>query len=265
MSEIKILSRRNLLKATTLFGAQATVPFAFAQTVTLTSAKDPDTWSSKALPLGQHAIGAIKRHPFINEVCSGALAKPAFISYMALNIEYLDQYAKSLEYLGARVGVLFSLSHQGDLLRTWAKETDSVRDWCIKLYQEVARKEYSPKRVKRFAAGEDYAQFERCYAVKYDVAVGMAALLPCFWVYDQIGARIAKLRQTQDNPYAEWLESFGTIGSQESSQKAVALADTLARQADDNVRQQMTDVFVAGCWKEYACFDAAYRSLFRNL
>lgn len=261
MSEIKFVSRRNLLKATTLLGAQGAFSYALAQGVTMES----DTWSSKALPMGQHAVGAITRHPFIDEVCSGALAKPAFVAYLALNIKYLEQYAKSLDYLAARVGILFSMSNEGDLLRDWAKQTQAVRQWCIELYRKVSGKQYSSKQVKRYAAGEDYAQFERCYTVKYDVAVGMAALLPCFWVYDQIGIRIAKLRQMQDNPYAQWLESFATSQSRQSCLRAVSLADTLAQQSDDTVRQQMTDIFVAGCWKEFACFDAAYRSLFRHL
>ncbi|MDO4937266.1 MAG: hypothetical protein Q4E62_05050 [Sutterellaceae bacterium] len=263
MSFSQPLTRRSLFQATALLGSATLMPAAFA---TLTpSVLESGLWSAKALPLGQHAAGAVKRHAFITEACSGALAKPAFVAYMTLNIAYLTDYARSLDMLASRVGAFADLKTESEALRTWAKETVGVKDWCIDLYQQIAKRNYNAKRVPSFPAGVDYAKFERMYVLKYDVAVGMAALLPCFWIYEEIGGHIAKLRQTQGNAYSEWLESFGTQASHEAALKAVALADKLAARADDTVRRQMTDVFVAGCWKEFACFDAAYRTLFRNL
>ncbi len=257
-----LLTRRSLLQAAALFSVSALLP----ASATITPAVlQSGLWSAKALPLGQHAAGAVKRHAFISEVCSGALAQPAFVAYMALNIAYLADYARSLDLLASRVDAIADLKTESEALHQWAKETAGVKDWCIDLYQKIAKRNYNAKRMPSFPAGVDYAKFERMYVLKYDVAVGMAALLPCFWIYEEIGGHIAKLRQTQGNVYSEWLESFGTPASHESALKAVALADKLAKRADDTVRRQMTDVFVAGCWKEFACFDAAYRTLFKNL
>lgn len=263
MTAAKVLTRRNLLKTVAFAGTGLIVSESFA--ATSPSVLESALWSSKAISSGQHAAGAVKRHPFITEVSSGALAKPAFLAYMALNIDYLAEYAKSLDLLGSRVAAFSDLKAESEQLSVWAKETLGVRDWCRTLYQDVAGKPYAKKRHAPLAAGLDYARFERIYATKYDVAVGMAALLPCFWIYEEVGEQIAKLRQLQGNPYAQWLESFATDASAESALKAINLADTLASRADETVQRQMTDIFVAGCWKEFACFDAAYGTLFRHL
>ncbi|MFV9927060.1 MAG: hypothetical protein AB8V23_04640 [Candidatus Midichloria sp.] len=42
------------------------------------------------------------------------------------------------------------------------------------------------------------------------VEVATAAVLPCFWVYNEVGLSIARYASA-DNPYARWIESYSSL------------------------------------------------------
>ena len=87
-------------------------------------------------------------------------------------------------------------------------------------------------------------------------AVGMAALLPCFWVYGVVGKGIAKIRRLENNPYAEWVSAYGSAEYEKNVASAVGLADRLAAKASDEERRKATEAFLEGCRLEKAFFDA---------
>lgn len=104
-----------------------------------------------------------------------------------------------------------------------------------------------------------YSDFEHVHAAGPSLGAGMAALLPCFWVYAQAGRFIASRMTLEGNPYREWIEWYGTPCFDAEVAKAAALADRLATEASEREREEMTAVFLKACRMEWMLWDAAWR------
>ncbi len=90
------------------------------------------------------------------------------------------------------------------------------------------------------------------------VEVEAAAVLPCFWVYQRVGADILS-RQQGDNPYMRWIETYGDEAFAASTAEAVAICDSLAEAAGADTRRMMTDIFVRCTKMEWMFWDSAWR------
>jgi thiaminase/transcriptional activator TenA len=87
----------------------------------------------------------------------------------------------------------------------------------------------------------------------------MAAILPCFWIYREVGNAVAAGAAT-DNSYARWIETYSSPEFSADVEKAVAFTEQLAADAGPAERTLMREAFMTASRLEY-CFwdDAEYR------
>jgi thiaminase/transcriptional activator TenA len=93
----------------------------------------------------------------------------------------------------------------------------------------------------------------------HSVEVGMAAVLPCFWIYKKIGDYILEIQNKDNNPYQDWIstyagEEFGLLVD-----KAIAICDEAAQNSTPAQQQLMTQAFITASRLEFAFWDSAYR------
>ncbi len=86
-------------------------------------------------------------------------------------------------------------------------------------------------------------------------AVLVAAILPCYVLYTDIGAR---WRGTfgPTHPYADWLTAYGDETFAASSAEAERIADAAARAASPATRREMATAYDRSMALELAFFDA---------
>jgi thiaminase/transcriptional activator TenA len=94
-----------------------------------------------------------------------------------------------------------------------------------------------------------------CYEGAYPVAV--AAILPCFWVYEDVGREIARAA-APSNPYQAWIDTYSDEGFAAAVRQAIEFFDVAANVASDSHRQQMAAVFELSTLYEYQFWDSAY-------
>ena len=250
------LSRRSFIAA--LFAASG-LPFLPS---TIRAAQSGAAWTESAFRKAEPIIDAVKRHPFILGLADGTLPPPKFRFYLEEDLCYLVRYEESLSLLGkrlrARGGERGSEEDARDAaqLAQWALDTraeyNRVRALFEKRYGASPALDPSP-------AALFYSDFEHVHAAGPSLGAGMAALLPCFWVYAQAGRFIASHMTLEGNPYREWIEWYGTPGFDAEVAKAAALADRLATEASEREREEMTAVFLKACRMEWMLWDAAWR------
>ena len=82
-------------------------------------------------------------------------------------------------------------------------------------------------------------------AVAYDpYPVGVAAVLPCYWVYAQVGLDLAERAGAVENhPYGTWVAAYADPAFQETTATAIELLDEAAEAADDATRTVMLETF----------------------
>lgn len=68
------------------------------------------------------------------------------------------------------------------------------------------------------------------------VEVEAAAVLPCFWVYQQVGRQIIARQQGSGNPYAQWIETYADPSFTEATSQAIGICDALAEKTGPETR-----------------------------
>ena len=72
----------------------------------------------------------------------------------------------------------------------------------------------------------------------------VAAVLPCYWVYAQVGLDLAaRAAAVSDHPYGSWVAAYADPAFQQTTARAIELLDEAAETADEATRAQMLSVF----------------------
>ena len=90
----------------------------------------------------------------------------------------------------------------------------------------------------------------------YEVVLG--ALLPCFWIYLEVGRDIF-CRAEAGNPYRAWIDTYAGEEFGNAVAEMIAATDAAARTASSGTTEAMHRVYAHGTRLEYLFWDGAYR------
>jgi thiaminase (transcriptional activator TenA) len=193
---------------------------------------------------------AIHGLPFNRELAAGTLDQARFQFYISQDALYLDQYGRILAMAGAR-------GPDGATLRLFAEsalEAVAVEQVLHSQYLaqfEVGESEPSPDCL-------NYTSFLLATAYHEPWEVLMAALLPCFWIYWDIGNAIAR-EAAADNKYRAWIDTYSDEEFGNAVRAVIAATDKAAEGTTDAVCARMMTAFTRSSQYEYLFWDGAYQ------
>jgi thiaminase/transcriptional activator TenA len=94
------------------------------------------------------------------------------------------------------------------------------------------------------------------YAEPYEVLLG--ALLPCFWIYAEVGRDIHG-RAAPANPYQAWIDTYAGDEFHAAVARTIEAADEVAAEASPRLRERMHGAFTRATQLEWIFWDSAYR------
>lgn len=214
-----------------------------------------DTFSAEAWERNAAAYAAIRGMPFNAELAAGTLGIERFKHYIVQDAHYLVGFARALSLAAAKAPdpdaiVQFSCAAQDAIVVERALHGGFFRDYGISP-EAFAATPLTP-------ACDHYVSYllATAYAEPYEVLC--AALLPCFWIYAEVGADIFA-RAAPDNRYRAWIDTYAG----EEFAAAVALmkaaADAAARDAAPSMIERMHRAFTHATRLEWLFWDSAYR------
>jgi thiaminase/transcriptional activator TenA len=195
---------------------------------------------------------AIHNLPFNRELAAGTLDQARFQFYITQDALYLDQYARILVMAGARGPDGATLRLFGECaLEAVAVEQALHGQYLTQFGADALEAEPSPDCL-------GYTSFLLATAYHEPWEVLMAALLPCFWIYWDVGNAIAR-EAAANNPYRAWIDTYSDEGFGNAVRAVVAATDKAAEGATDAVRRRMMTAFVRSSQYEYLFWDGAYQ------
>jgi thiaminase (transcriptional activator TenA) len=214
-------------------------------------------FSEQAWAQNLRLIAAIQEMPFNRELAAGTLDAARFQRYIVQDSLYLRRYSRALAVCAAkaphdqaadffansaRVAIAVEQSMHAGFLEQFGLSGNDLNDATM-----------SP-------VCQAYTDFliAVCYERPYPVAV--AAVLPCFWVYEDVGRAIAKTAAAE-NPYQAWIDTYSDEGFAAAVRQAIALTDEAARCAGPSELQQMFEVFNLSTLYEHQFWHSAYSAL----
>ncbi len=205
------------------------------------------SWSAERWDAATAVRAQVDACAFVRGLASGDLDRDAFHWYLGQDLLYLREYARVLARAAA-------LAPSADEQRFWAAASVS----CLAEEAALHQSHVDPMGLEPAASTLAYTDHLHASSTAGSYAVLVAAILPCFVLYTDIGAR---WRGTfaADHPYADWLTAYGDETFAASSAAATRIVDAAARAASASVRTVMAAAYDRSMARELAFFEAPLR------
>lgn len=186
--------------------------------------------------------------PFVCGLGDGTLGREAFLGYLAQDALYLRDYARVLAD-AARLapGSAERAFWAGSAQNAIVGELQLHEHWLTDDAGSIA----PPDEVTTA-----YVDHLLAMSARGDYRVLIAALLPCYWIYQDVGERLHALSHER-HPYRSWLDTYADPDFAQSTRRAIDIVARAAATADAATRAAMHDAFVVSSRHERAFFAAA--------
>ena len=201
---------------------------------------------------------AIHGLPFNIELAEGTLAPERFRFYIQQDAIYLGQFARALTVAAAKAPDTAILQQ----LTQAALDAITVEQALHERY--LCEFGIDPEAAARAEPAPDcfaYTSFLLAVAYQAPWEVLVAALLPCFRIYWDVGVAIAE-RAAPDNPYRAWIDTYADEAFGEAVRAVMQIADRTARQIARQQREAMFAAHRRATQYEYLFWDGAYNLRF---
>jgi thiaminase/transcriptional activator TenA len=195
---------------------------------------------------------AIVEHPFNQELAQGILPQNKFAFYMQQDALYLVDFGRALAIMGSR-------SATPERMLDFVKFSEGAVVVERALHESYFTLfDISQPTGEQSPACFIYTNFLIATTTHKSYEEGMAALLPCFWIYRDVGQHIYKTTAA-NNPYQQWIDTYAGDEFSRSVDKAIEITDELAEQTTEARRSSMTEAFIKSSRLEWMFWDSAYR------
>ncbi|MBP2437728.1 bifunctional hydroxymethylpyrimidine kinase/phosphomethylpyrimidine kinase [Microbacterium amylolyticum] len=190
-------------------------------------AAEPDFWWEQIAQIRAD----IDAGDFVRQLAQGTLPAERFDHYLQQDALYLQAYARVLR----SAADLAPTREERDF---WAASAEG----CLVAEMELHRSRGADARAEESAETAAYLRHLRDAAEASDYALLVAAVLPCFWIYDDLGRRLAAA-SSEGHPYADWLATYGDPAFTRATQQAIEVARRAARRESDAGLARMMSAF----------------------
>jgi len=200
-------------------------------------------------------FNAILNHSFIKGLTDGSLSIEAFKNYVIQDALYLTDYAKSLAILAGR-------APREELIRVFAEDSLAIIEFEKSLHRyflstwgieesELATATPAPVTYA-------YTSHLLRSVILEDFPVGVAAVLPCYWIYLEVGRALESMGSP--NPlYAKWIEMYSSKEYSKYVERVLKIADEALGSVDDATWLKALRAFKLSSVYEYMFWDSTYR------
>lgn len=196
-------------------------------------------------------IAKINDSGFIKGLGSGSLAARDFRFYIDQDAQYLSQYSRALAGLSAK-------APDAAAQVAWAQGAAE----CLIVEAELHRSYLGGKNHAESSAPSPitmaYTDFLLARVMDQDYVIGAAAVLPCYWLYAEIGLNLAA-QNHPDHPYHAWLDTYSSEEFIAGTQAAINRVEQALEQAGPAQRVTAARAFLSASMYELEFFDQATR------
>lgn len=198
-------------------------------------------WSQEVWDASAGVRADVDACGFVRGLGDGSLDRETFRRYLAQDAIYLGEYARLL----ARAS---SLAPTAEEQAFWARSAESALLEELRLHDAHVEPGSG-------AEPQTLAYTDHLHASARSYGELVAALLPCFWLYADLGARLGAHRH-DGHPFDDWLAMYADPAFADATSRAIAIADAAALGASPHERARMADAFARSMRLESEFFEA---------
>lgn len=212
------------------------------------------TLSEQAWQKSIDIINATISHPFNQEMMDGTLAYNKFSYYIEQDSIWLHDFGRCNSIIAAKIKSEYAhifLRHANNCFASekeiFVKNPDIVKTGLI-----------APATI-------GFSSYLVNICATESIELAIAAILPCFWAYREVGLSIAK-NSLNNNAYANWIKNYSSEAFSESVDEVIKIFDELGENTTNEIREKMLDVFYKSTCFEWHFWNNAYNlAVFDNI
>lgn len=211
-----------------------------------------ESYKQTAMPL----LEKIMMLPFNQELANGTLPMEKFIFYLQQDSLYLTYFSKALAITAIRLP-------GNELMRrflTFSLGALTAEQTLHHSYiQQYAKETGAP--ITPSPACSMYTDFLMHVTATQPIEEAVASLIPCFWVYHEVGTHIIKTKRLSANhPYQSWIDLYsGTEFGVSASLAIETLNELMADITSKRLIEKTQKTFLHSTKLEWLFWDSAYR------
>ena len=202
-----------------------------------------DMWT-EAKPIYDSTL----EHAYLKGLADGSLPKASFQFYLVEDAKYLRVFSDALIVLSRKAP-----------RPAWASTLRRHATEAIEAERQL-HASYGIVESGGLLAPTNYAYANHLrLAVEHGTFVeGLAAMLPCYWIYWEVGKELVK-RGSRDKDYQRWIDQYSSPGYGATVRQVLDMMDAEAARLTPVQRRRAVDLFVLSARYEYMFWDMAWR------
>jgi thiaminase (transcriptional activator TenA) len=198
---------------------------------------------------------SILRHPFVRGLGDGSLDRECFKFYVIQDALYLREFGRALSIAAARAPrddwIVMFAEHAANTIKVErALHEGFFQQWGLTA-DEVASTPPAPTNLA-------YTSFllAVAYAGKFHEAI--AALLPCYWIYWEVGKELERIG-SPETLFQRWIGTYASVEFGTVVRAVLDATDSIAAWLPPRELETMRRHFITTSRYEWMFWDMAYR------
>ncbi len=193
----------------------------------------------------------ILEHPFLKGLQDGTLEREKFRFYLEQDLLYLREFSRLLLELAAK-------APRAEDARTLSRHAAEAIEEEAALHGAILGPQAQAERLQMAPSNAAYVNHLRAAVWRGGFLEGMAAVLPCYWIYLEVGKELEK-KGSPVKEYGQWIRQYAGEGYEKSVREAIAILNAAAEQAGAAERAAARAAFERSARYEWMFWDMAWR------
>jgi thiaminase/transcriptional activator TenA len=214
-----------------------------------------DSFSARLWESIDDIYQAILAHPFITGLTDGTLPAESFAFYVVQDALYLQDYARALAAVGSRAPTSEAMQM---FARHAADAVAAELELHATLLSELGISAEGAKRAEQAPTNRGYTAYLLATAHAGSYAEGVSAVLPCYWIYWEVGKELLRLG-SPDPRYQRWISTYAAPEYGAVVAAVIAEVDRIAPTVSSAERELMSRHFRTTSRYEWMFWEAGFR------
>ena len=199
---------------------------------------------------------AIENHPFLRELQAGTLPMEKFTYFILQDYVYLLDFAQVLCRGGAMAPNLETLEL---FCRHALGAVEVERSFHTSFGKSLGLSRRQLDAVTKGPTTQAYIDHLQSVARGGTLAELVGAVLPCYWIYGEVGRRLYEKRPSKPKIYRSWIETYASESFWQPVREQIALLDRLGETASASEKRRMSQNFMLSSRYEFLFWEQAYQ------
>ncbi|MGZ2368402.1 thiaminase II [Ancylomarina sp. YFZ004] len=205
------------------------------------------SWSENTWKQNKDTYTQILDLPFIKGLIDGTLSKERFNFYIQQDAIYLAEFGKVLAGIASKL----KQAIDSEAFYKFACDTMIVEQSLHSTFLKEKAEQASPSCLL-------YTSYLHKQLNQAPIEISLAAVLPCFWIYREVGDYILANQTSSDNPYQVWIDTYGGEEFAGAVNQAIQICDKYAENSTKFQQEQMTEAFLMASKMEWLFWNSAW-------